>query len=81
MQSDGSLEQGDFDYITAVGPGAQVKTVVSNGTKVLWTDADKIAMYGGSSASIFSTILEEPSAQARFGRTSTNKPAKVDGSY
>ena len=79
--SSGSIEQGDFDYITAVGPGAEVKTMVSNGTKVLWTDADKIAMYGGSSASIFSTILEEPSAQARFGRTSTNKPAKVDGNY
>ena len=74
-QPSGGPAHGDFDYITAVGPGSQARTVVSGGTKVLWSDADKIGMYAGTSTTaVFLTTLEEPSAQARFGRTSTDKP-------
>ena len=82
-QAPSSHEQGDFDYITAIGPGSQVKTIVSNGTKVLWADDDKIGLYSGgtSSSAEFTTVLEEPSAQARFGRTSTSKPVKVNDCY
>ena len=74
------IRQGDFDYITAVGPGAKSRTTVSNGTKVLWTDADAIGMYAGGAdkTAVFSTTLEEPSAKARFGRQSSNKPVQAD---
>lgn len=82
-QAHGSLEQGDFDYITALGPGSHSKTVVSNGTKVLWSDADEIGLYAeGPATSVFKTSLEEPSAQARFGRSSNDKAAQAgDGRY
>lgn len=70
-------QNGSMDYIIAAGPGAQVKTVVENGTKVLWTDGDQIGMYAGSSATaLYDAILSEPSAQAKFGRTSDVTPVK-----
>ena len=79
-QAPDGIRQGDFDYITAVGPDAKTRTTVSNGTKVLWTDADAIGMYAGGAekTAVFSTTLEEPSAQARFGRQSSDKPVQAD---
>ena len=71
-----------MDYIIAAGPGTPVKTVVSDGTKVLWTDGDQIGMYAESSATaIYDAILAEPSAQAKFGRTSDTKPVKDGDLY
>lgn len=67
-----------MDYITAVGPGAQVKTLTQDGVKVLWTDGDKIGMYGNAE---YTTRLQEPSAQATFGRTSDAKPEQAGGAY
>ncbi len=79
-QAPDGIRQGDFDYIMAVGPDAKTRTTVSNGTKVLWTDADAIGMYAGGAekTAVFSTTLEEPSAQARFGRQSSDKPVQAD---
>lgn len=75
-------QEGGFDYITAVGPGTPVKTVVNDGTKVLWTDGDEVGMYAEESATaVFSTILSEPSAKAGFGRISDDKPVKAGGLY
>lgn len=72
---------GALDYITAVSPGAAVKTTV-DGVKVLWTDGDKIGMYaGGSSSAIYKTYLAEPSVEASFGRTSDIRPVKANGQY
>lgn len=71
-----------MDYIIAAGPGTPVKTVVSDGTKVLWTDGDQIGMYAeGSATAIYDAILAEPSAQAKFGRTSDTKPVKDGDLY
>ena len=76
------VQDGSLDYIVAAGPGAQVKTVVDNGTKVLWTDGDQIGMYAENSATaLYEAILAEPSAQARFGRTSDAKPVKDGDLY
>ena len=71
-----------LDYITAVSPGTPVKTTTADGLKVLWTEGDKIGMYaGGTSTSVYTTWLTEPSAQAKFGRTSASNPVKVSGRY
>ena len=72
------LQEGGLDYITAIGPGTSVKTTTNDGVKVLWTDGDKIGMYGNAE---YTTNLNEPSAQARFGRTSDQKPGQVGGRY
>lgn len=73
---------GDMDYITAVGPGTPVKTVVNNGTKVFWESGDKIGMYSdGGATAMYTTKLDAPSPEASFGRTSDNKPAKVGDMY
>ena len=75
---------GNFEYITAVSPGTPVRTIISNGTKVLWTDEDKIGMYsadGSSSTVQYEAFLNEPSAEAKFGRVSDNVPTKVNGRY
>lgn len=81
--SGGTLPQGErIDHITALGPGAPVRTVVSEGTKVLWTDADKIGLYApGPATAIYTTVLDEPKAEATFGRTSENNPVKVGDRY
>ena len=71
-----------LDYITAVGPGSSVKTTTLDGVKVLWTGGDKIGMYAGESATaVYTTNVAEPSAEARFGRTSDNSPIKVNDHY
>ena len=76
------VQDGSMDYILAAGPGAPVKTIVDNGTKVLWTDGDQIGMCAGNSAtSLYNAILAEPSAQARFGRISDTKPVKDGDLY
>ena len=72
------LPDGNMDYITAVGPGAQVKTLTPDGVKVLWTDGDKIGLLGKAE---YTTRLQEPSAQAKFGRTSEAKPEQAGGVY
>lgn len=75
-------QEGSMDYIIAAGPGSQVKTVVDNGTKVLWTPGDQIGMYAENSATaLYDAILSEPSAQAKFGRTSDTKPVKDGALY
>lgn len=88
MQIDEGLEAvvpsaGNFDYITAVSPGTPVKTTINNGTKVFWTDGDKIGMYSDDSTptAVYKAVLSEPSAEADFGRTTNNYPAKVNGRY
>ena len=71
-----------LDYITAVSPGTPMKTTTVDGVKVLWSDKDKIGMYAeGKTTAIYTTSLSEPSAQARFGRTSDVNPVKVDNRY
>ena len=74
--------EGSMDFIYAAGPGAPVKTIVDNGTKVLWTEGDQIGMYSDNTANaLYDVVLTEPSAQARFGRTSDVKPAKDGDLY
>lgn len=71
-----------LDYITAVSPGASVKTMTLDSVKVLWTDSDKIGMYSdGTSSAVYTTRLQAPSAEARFGRTSDSKAVKVGEQY
>lgn len=71
-----------LDYITAVSPGTQVKTMTEDGVKVLWTNADKIGMFSGeASTAVYVTNLSTPSAQAKFGRTSDSKAVKVGERY
>lgn len=73
---------GRLDYITAVSPGTPVKTTTADGVKVLWTDNDRIGMYAeGASTALYTTSLSEPSAQAKFGRTSDVSPVKVGDRY
>ena len=72
----------DMDYITAVGPGTPVKTVVNNSTKVFWVSGDKIVIYSdGDATAVYTTNLDQPSAEAVFGRTSDNKPVKSGDMY
>ena len=72
----------DMDYITAVGPGTPVKTVVNNDTKVFWASGDKIGMFSfGAATAVYTAKLDEPSPQATFGRTSDNKPTMVSDKY
>lgn len=70
--------EGLTDTITALCPGAEVKTTTPDGTKVFWTDGDKIGMYPSA---VYATSLKEPAAQAVFGRTSEGKPTQVGGWY
>ena len=71
-----------LDYITAVGPGSQVKTTTLDGVKVLWTDGDKIGMYSsGSATAVYTTNVAEPSAEAKFGRTSDNTAIMANDRY
>lgn len=82
QQPDNNIPAESLDYITAVGPGNPVKTTTADGVKVLWTDKDKIGMYaGGTSTAVYTTSLAEPSAQAKFGRTSDVSPSRVNGRY
>ena len=72
----------DMDYITAISPGTPTKTVLNNETKVFWSPEDKIGVYaGGNTTAIYTSMLETPSQQAKFGRTSDDKPVKVGGKY
>ena len=72
----------DLDYITAVSPGAPVKTTTTDGVKVLWTGGDMIGMHADAATSaIYKTNLVEPAATASFGRTSDAKPVKANGLY
>lgn len=83
-QSSGTNEPigSDMDYITAVGPGTPVKTVVNNDTKVFWASGDKIGMFSfGAATAVYTAKLDEPSPQATFGRTSDNKPTMVSEKY
>jgi len=70
------------DYITAIGPGIHGKTTVHDTTKVFWTSGDKIGLYSDEGATaVYTTTLDEPAAQATFGRTSDSKPALLGGRY
>lgn len=72
----------DMDYITAISPGTPSKTVLNNNTKVFWTSEDKLGVYSGANTTaIYESKLEESSAEAKFGRTSDNKPVMAGGKY
>ena len=72
----------DMDYITAISPGTPSKTVLNNDTKVFWTSEDKLGVYSGANTTaIYESKLEESSAEAKFGRTSDNKPVMAGGKY
>ena len=81
VDSNRGVMDNSMDYITAAGPGAPVKTVVNNGTKVFWTDSDQIGLYAGEETAKYSTALAEPSATALFGRVSDVVPEKSNGKY
>lgn len=81
VDSNRGVMDNSMDYITAAGPGAPVKTVVNNGTKVFWTDSDQIGLYAGEGTANYSTALDEPSATALFGRVSDVVPEKSNGKY
>ena len=72
----------DMDYITAISPGTPSKTVLNNNTKVFWTSEDKLGVYSGANTTaIYESKLEESSPEAKFGRTSDNKPVMAGGKY
>lgn len=86
---DAISHDGTLECITAVSPGAHVKTLTEDGVKVLWEDGDQIGMYVAESSTdnelkrkaVFTTNLDMPSDQARFGRTSDLKTGTVNEKY
>ena len=81
LSGSGAQEE-SLDYITASIPQTAVKTVLNDGTKVFWADGDQVGIYAASGAtSKFQAVLDEPSPSAVFGRSSSDKPKKINTRY